>query len=1236
MPTIETTNTVSTQKVDTPVISEEVNKQFQDLAVKADAADTPKTLNQFDPALVDQGAINAIPKAKPRHTFDPRIENFFNEYRESFQRIEPVQSGLVKNPEKDSIGFWKTLEDMALSSAQGITKGAYNQLTFLTDTVLPNSALNVFGGAKTKFSEEEVLSFKDFIPKFVNEDDFKEINSSENSKAPVFYNPKTLAGNLTESMSQFITGFYGPNKVLKMFGVGGTFGLWSLRGVTAGAITDATVWDPNQERLSNWLTTSNSPLLNNVVTNYLASNPEDTEWEGRLKNVLEGMLTGTVIGAGFKGVAFGVAGAGKFATLIGIKSVKKANGIADVTEKQKVYNEAGKALKEIEKGNLDAPIVKKQIADGNPAINLNKLEEIIRIGETTAKENSESFIKSILNTKSFNSSEYVLHTLDTVSDLFTAEQRAFLKNDVLTNKTAEELAYLLARDKEEILKILPQVAATLEQQTVRMLASKVILQDLAENMIEASQNYVQKFGKDRNLWTKEAQQEILKYGDIIRKTVVNTKEIIRNSARTVQAGRIKVSKSGTRFDAEEFANIIKEYEGDAITIANKIVKAKPEEVLNIVAKTKFHKAIEVYNTAMVNSLLSGTGTQKVQILSNLSEMIIRPLDMIQGGIVRRDHRTIRLGFAQYQGLLYNFKDTWRATWLSLKQSDPVLDPKNRTLDSLEIVNGKAVKTISGANLGFNGKIGTAIDWIGNAIDIPSRLMVASDELFKQMNYRGRIYANAVNNTMERELNIYSKEGKANIKKIMDEAFDLDGRANVKNNPTAADALKYAQESTLTNDIRGGSYGDWGSSIQKFLYAHPSLRFMAPFVKTPTNIWRHVENRIPVWGIYTKQMREMWNSGDPRARAEVIGRQMFGVSSALLALNYAMSSIQTKDGKTLPLLTGNGPANLDVKKRWMEYGWQPYSIGMVNKDGSVTYVQYNRMDPRFYIFGLAADIKENINNINDYDKEAATLGIILSIYKNTLGKAYMKGIADTFETLANPTDNTIQSLFGKIVGNAIPFGAFRGEFEKTSYETRSFLDAVIQRSSLGSRFLDPKRDILTGDPIRKINAGLTWNPDGIISVSGVTMGPALVGKSIDVKDDPIRYELFRLKVPFRQPSIKKSDVDLTEIKQGKQSAYDYWIERIGKTKNTSGRTLKDRLEQEINSSGYKRLQEGEDGNIGGKELALKVIYDEYKDIAYQDMLRKYPEVQKAIDSKVTTKIDLLGAKREEVKQKKLNK
>ncbi|BCV03541.1 MAG: hypothetical protein CM15mV69_250 [Caudoviricetes sp.] len=44
--------------------------------------------------------------------------------------------------------------------------------------------------------------------------------------------------------------------------------------------------------------------------------------------------------------------------------------------------------------------------------------------------------------------------------------------------------------------------------------------------------------------------------------------------------------------------------------------------------------------------------------------------------------------------------------------------------------------------------------------------MTGDELLKQMNYRGRLYTNALDNTMERGLSIYSKEGKDNIKKYL--------------------------------------------------------------------------------------------------------------------------------------------------------------------------------------------------------------------------------------------------------------------------------------------------------------------------------------------------------------------------------------------------------------------------------------------------------------------------------------
>jgi hypothetical protein len=62
--------------------------------------------------------------------------------------------------------------------------------------------------------------------------------------------------------------------------------------MSAGAVSDLTVFDPNEGRLSDMLVEFDSPVLNNAVTQYLATDEDDTEMEGRLKNVLEGMLIG--------------------------------------------------------------------------------------------------------------------------------------------------------------------------------------------------------------------------------------------------------------------------------------------------------------------------------------------------------------------------------------------------------------------------------------------------------------------------------------------------------------------------------------------------------------------------------------------------------------------------------------------------------------------------------------------------------------------------------------------------------------------------------------------------------------------------------------------------------------------------------------------------------------------------------------------------------------------------------
>mgnify|MGYP003642151031 FL=1 len=1123
---------------------------------------------------------------------------FEKQFEESTKKVEPVNSGLITNPDEEDFNFWNKAGSLTLSAGQGVVNAVEEQGDFLDENIVSLGGLE-FGDEDGKFT------FKDLIPKYVSPKKWKEGGYSQKRNLPVFHKPEGIGENLTEGAARFVTGFIGPSKILKGVGLGGSIVKTGLRGMSAGAVADLTVFDPNEGRLSDMLIEFDSPVLNNAVTQYLATDEDDTEMEGRLKNVLEGMLIG-----------------GPLEILFGIKAFKKAKKTKDIAEKEKIYKETGEAIDGLKKKKKNKKVLTKIVED-NKAINTKEYIKKINIGEKEAKKQTESFIKKILNTKSFLNSAEVLKTIDDVSERFDDVTKDYLQNDVLKNQTAEELATILSRDKEEVLKALPKDAEAAKNATVRMLASKQVLQELAFTLKETSEQYVKKFGRDTKAWTKQAKEEVALQSEIVRKTVVALKDQIRGAARTTQAGRIKVARSeGKVLDIEKMVDIIQNFRGDSTTIANLIKDAPLEEVINSVAKTRYQRTIEAFNSLYINSLLSGVFTQAINMKSGIYEALIRPIEQIGGGLARADVRSIRLGFAQYQGMMMSFGDTVRATGLALRQGDAILDPLARTQDNLEIVGGKAVRPISGANLGFEGAAGTAIDWFGKVVELPSRLLMTGDELLKQMNYRGRLFTNALDNTMERGLSITSKEGKENIKKIFDEGFDKNGSANIKDNSINQKTLDYARESTYTNSLKGGSYLDWGAKIQTFLNNSPEFRFMAPFIRTPTNLWRHFGNRIPGFGLLTKQNRDLWNSGDRRARAEVLGRQMMGMAYAGYGLHLATEDIADKDGKLYPKITGNGPSNFEVKKTWLSMGWQSYSIAQKNEDGSITYKQYNRMDPRFYILGIIADLKENLININDEQKEDLFSSAALTVFRNASNKTYLRGLSDAMELLSNPTENSFSKFFGGVVGNAIPYASLRNqgipgilEPETEAYETRGFLDRIIARTGLGEKYLEPRRDILTGDPIEKTPSSLYLNADGVASFSFWFQGPSLVGRKIDVKDNPVAFEIARLRIPLGEPQkIKYKKIDLTREYNftGEQSAYDYMMENIGKVK-IEGKTLTEYLQDTFDSSDYQNLQEGDVDFDGGKEIYIKKIFKGFKDMAYYQMLQEYPKTKERIEA-----------------------
>jgi hypothetical protein len=1135
--------------------------------------------------------------------FSPEVLNSLEKFNQETVKIEPVNSGLVKNPDQQDANYWNIARDMALSAPQGVFNAIEEQGDFIDENIISLGGLE-FGDKDGK------LTFKDFIPTFVPPSKWKSEEYSKKRQLPTFHKPETLAGNMTEGISRFLTGYAGPAKFLKGAGLAGTSLKGTSRALVGGAVADLTVFDPNEGRLSDMLIEFDSPVLNNAVTQYLATDKNDGEMEGRLKNVLEGFGLGGITESIFYGIK-------------GFKQMKKTK---DLDKRADLQKRTDQIIKDAQKGKKTKRLRKLALED-NDAINTKEALKVITKSKETAKKDAELWIKKILNTKSLTSGEQVLRTIDNIVDNgFDDITKEFLENDVLANDVALELAEIAGRDQKEVLKAITKEGVRSKDATVRMLTNKMFLQQLGQDYIDISKKYLDEFGENVDNWSKESKEEMALRGKVIQETTYALKEQIRSAARVTQAGRIKVTRSGGKIlEVEDIAKNIKNFNANPAVLAKKIKDMKPKDAIDEISKTKSQKFIEVFNSLYINSLLSGTYTHAVNFLSNSYELLLKPAEQIAGGIVTANVRSIRTGASQYFGMMFTIGDTFNAVRIAFKQGDAVLDPLARTQDNLRIINGKAVRPISGSNLGFDGRAGTWIDRLGLISELPTRLLMSSDELFKQLNYRGRLFANAIDNTLELGLDVSSKEGKANIDRIFKEGFDKNGMANVKDNPIAAESLQQARVATFTNSLEDGRLLNIGGSWQKFLRNSPYLRFLTPFVRTPTNLWRQFETRIPVYGSFTKPMRDLWRTGDRRARAEVLGRQVFGISAALYAFHLTQSSVKDKNGNIYPKITGNGPKDFNIKKTWMNNGWQPYSIAEVKDDGTITYKQYNRMDPRFYLFGIAADINENNLSINDEDKENMFAVMALSAMRSAINKSYVRGLSDAFELAQRTTPENLEKYIGRQFANAIPYQALIGqgipgitEYDSDMLEARSFVDEIIKKTPLITKtdYLEPRRDILTGEPIVRNPNAVYFNPEGAISFLSFTQGPILVGKESQLKDDPVVLEIARLKVPLSEPRKIIDKVELLDYKIDGQSAYGYWTERVGKTK-IRGLTLKEKLATTFESLSYKRQQDGNLDFDGNKKRIIQRIFEVYKKQAFGDVLEKYEQLNE----------DLLNAKKE---------
>ena len=743
-----------------------------------------------------------------------------------------------------------------------------------------------------------------------------------------------------------------------------------------------------------------------------------------------------------------------------------------------------------------------------------------------------------------------------------------------------------------------------------VIASKMVIQSMARDITELSRK-IQAFPEGdaaRVALKAEFDKNIQKLTD----TIAFGKTLQTEAARATTAGRIRTSDALS----EDELRVIAQAGGDVSTLTQ-VLKEKPLWMRNM----------NVHNQLWINGLLSSPITHARNIISNSINTMMLPAERMLGGIVsgvkKGDWSMTREGVDLAFGLAWSIKDAIKLSarsmgiqqvyaakgnrWAAIKNSgQAILDPGNQKLASTQ-GNAPALSTDNYKSLQDSKAADVIVNGFGQLANIPSRFLAAEDEFFKQINYRAHVMASA--SASARKLGLRGADRVNYIARRLEESMDDHGAANIYRtdgiytikDPDYDAALEYARRATFTQkaEARPGDnmFDSMGNSLTQQLetasYNHPYLKLVVPFVRTPVNILKSAGVRTPAVNLLSKRYRDAL-TGKLGERAAADARGQFAVGSAL----WLGAVTLAYEGH----LTGKGPKDPKERAILMASGWQPYSFKVGNK-----YVSFQGFDPYAMFFGLAADYTDTQAHLGEEEKNSLILSVLTSVANNVTSKSYLTGLTQVAEAITAPEsvgEAFLKSRMASYVPSGLkPIGGMVGLDDPYMRETRSYMDAILNRIPGFSETLPPKRNVF-GEPI---TARQGLGPDSISPFFTSTQS-----------EEKAKLELARLGRAFGAPAVKINGIDLTQVMNAKgQSFYDRWQEKL-QTYRSGHYTLKERLEALVTSPQYAKWRANEadalESDAQPRTLTeVRAIITEYRERAKQDLIRsnEFPQMAGAL-------------------------
>lgn len=1092
----------------------------------------------------DLNAAPAIPEAALRYLqANPQTAAQFDSKFGAGRAAEALQAA--------SPGLSGTLADMGKGVVRGAI-GAVNETIDAVDSAAKWAGEN-FGDIRyTPGKGVETLSADEARARN-NPRKLSQLITGEQPQESALFTPRfpnvsptdTTAGQLTEGVSQFVTGLAGLGKLTKLAKLDS--GLAALGKIGDAAVRSATVssiaFDPYEGNLANFV--ERYPTLQNPVTDFLAVGDDDSEAEARLKNALADVVGGVPIDLALKGLkalrakkqgrledaekhleslddgepkeAPAEAPQGPQGTPTDTPWVKEL--VEHVTTRGPREESVAEAAVKVEKADVVLPQSPVRLADDVALDLAEKMKETVRtldgldsVSRTTGADPWRDFfaaghdfnVQKILSTGG-EGARGALTILEDIGETFRPQideaRGGATRSFETVRASAANMARMTGNDPGEFLALMTRDAKSMKTVEARLYAYKNFTLSLADNVKRLAQMLEQGTHGTEFKSMDEVRAQFAQRAEFLANVQAMTKAVQSGTARAVSAGRLGARMSPAMTKAIDDGKFGSVSTMDAATIdrmAKAVAGGAPEEVLTATRLSLMDRASAGVYRYWINSILSGPATHIVNATSNFVKGGAQAGEEYLAGVYSGNARQRAVAARTFAEMGQQTVEAWRVARKALNQGDNILDPGSQVAERQ--FNQVSAEELSSAI--ENGQYGAAILRAGNVLfNYPTRLLASEDEFFKQVTYRSRVAAKAQVDGSESGL--VGKDLQEYVDRRLQDSLDADGGA------LDEDALAYARETTFTTPLEPGSFS---ANVQMIANSSPWMRMVLPFVKTPANVLYDWAYRS---GAHFDLYRDLSAGGERRAMAAA--RLTTG------AAFYSTAALLVNSGA----ITGMGPQDTETKRLWKAAGNQPYSVKVGDQ-----WIAYNRMDPFGMFFGIAADIGELANHVGDREMDDLGSMALVSFSRNLSNKSYLRGLADVMDALFERGDTGVQKVQRVMQSYASGFVPFSGyvsgiKDDPMMREVRSMADAVANRVPGFSESLDPQRNVL---------GEITMASE----IGGIS--PWAVTKT---KDDGLGAELVRIYEAtgekLQRPPKKTGDVDWSTFTNSKgRSAYDRFL------------------------------------------------------------------------------------------------